>query len=50
MKYKYHWTLWIPIIGYIRFWYIGFKYKFTVESYPYKMQPFIYSLYQSVML
>ena len=45
-KYKYHWTFWIPIFGIIRMFYIGFKYKCSGDSYPDKIHPILYPIYQ----
>jgi len=44
MKYKYHWTLWLPVFGIIRFFYIGLKYKFSTESFPVNIHPVAFPL------
>jgi len=50
MRYKYHWTLWIPVFGLIRILYIGFKYNFSGDSYPDKINPGLYTIYQCFTL
>lgn len=45
-RYSYYWTFYIPLFGLIRFFYIGFKYKFTDDSFPSKIHPIWYPFYQ----
>lgn len=49
MKYKYQWTFWIPILGFIRLYYILYKYKLAPEKKPYLKYRNEYFKYQVII-